>query len=58
VALLVEAFTGHRLPPRKCVGPRGVVTKSLTEFAMNPADIEQLQSDGLWQPGASGAAAL
>lgn len=58
VALLVEAFTGHRLPPRKCVGPRGVVIKSLTEFAMNPADVEQLQSDGLWQPEARGAAAL
>ena len=57
VALLVEAFTGHRLPPRRCVGPQGVVTKSLTEFAINPADIEQLQSDGHWQPDARGAAA-
>ena len=57
VALLVEAFTGHKLPPRQCVGRQGVVIKSLTEFAMSPADIEQLQSDGQWQPDVRGATA-
>jgi len=49
VALLVEAFTGRRLPARSSVGRDGIVTKSLTEFAIRPADIERLQADGCWQ---------
>jgi len=31
------------------VGRDGIVTKSLTEFAIRPADIERLQADGCWQ---------
>jgi len=49
IALLVEAFTRHRLPPRESVGRHGIVTKSLAEFAMSPADIERLRDDGRWQ---------
>jgi hypothetical protein len=49
LGMLVEAFTGHCLPPRTSVGHHGIVTKSLTEFAMQPADIEHLQTDGVWR---------
>jgi len=49
VGMLIEAFTGHRLPPRPSVGRLGIVTKSLAEFATSPADIEQLQTEGRWQ---------
>jgi len=45
----LEAFTGHRLPPRPSVGGLGIVTKSLADFATSPADIEQLQTEGRWQ---------
>jgi len=49
VGLLLDAFTGHRLPTRTSVGPHGIVTKSLTEFAMQPADIHRLEAHGVWQ---------
>ncbi|MBK9245382.1 MAG: ATP-grasp domain-containing protein [Burkholderiales bacterium] len=50
LGMLIEAFTGHRLPPRPA-SANAIVTKSLTEFAMLPADIERLQADGRWQSG-------
>jgi carbamoyl-phosphate synthase large subunit len=56
VALLVEAFTGCRLPGRPSLGSDAIVTKSLTEFAMRPADIERLQADGCWRSDVAGRA--
>jgi carbamoyl-phosphate synthase large subunit len=57
VALLVGAFTAHRLPPRASVGRHGIVTKSLAEFALSPADVERLQADGRWTPAERGTPA-
>lgn len=51
VGMLLDAFVGHKLPPRPSVGRRGIVTKSLTEFVTDPADIERLQADGRRQRG-------
>ena len=53
VGLVVEAFSGHTLPPRPSIGRRGIVTKSLVEFASSPADIEQLRATGRWQRDAA-----
>jgi carbamoyl-phosphate synthase large subunit len=53
LAMLAEAFAGHRLPGRPSVGRRGVVTKSLAEFAVDPADIARLQADQCWHRPAS-----
>lgn len=49
VAMLVEAFTGRRLPPRPAHGSDRLVTKSLTEFVVRRADIGRLQADGCWR---------
>jgi len=49
VGMLVEAFTGHALPPFPSVGPLGVVSKSMCDFAISSADVERLQADGRWQ---------
>jgi hypothetical protein len=56
VALLVEAFTGNKLTPRPAA-PGAIVSKSLTEFAVLPADIERLQAQGFWQSEGAGGAA-
>ena len=58
VGLVVEAFSGHTLPPRPSIGRRGIVTKSLVEFATSPADIEPLRATGRWQRDAARRNAL
>lgn len=49
VGLLIESFTGTRLPPRATAAPQAIITKSLTEFAADPASIERLRTEGCWQ---------
>jgi len=49
VGLLVEAFTGVRLPAPAAAGPQAIVTKSLADFSVEPAAIERLRADGCWQ---------
>lgn len=49
VGLLFAAFAGSALPPRRGIGKRGIVTKSLTEFVTDPDDVGRLQSEGRWQ---------
>lgn len=49
VGLLVEAFTGVRLPAPAIAGAQAIVTKSLADFATDPAAIERLRVDGRWQ---------
>jgi len=49
VGILIEAFAGHALPPHRSVGRLGLVTKSLSDFPVLSADIEQLRSAGHWQ---------
>lgn len=49
LGLLVEAFTGIRLPAPMVAGPQAIVTKSLTDFTTDPAAIERLRTDGRWQ---------
>lgn len=46
VALLVEAFTGHRLPPQPIVDGPVIVTKSLADFPIAISDLEALQATG------------
>jgi hypothetical protein len=55
LGMLIEAFTGHQLPAHASVGSQGIVTKSLTEFAMRPVDIERLQAEGCWRAEDAGA---
>jgi hypothetical protein len=57
VGMLIEAFTRQQLPAHTSVGRDGIVTKSLTEFAIAARDVAALEADGRWQRG-SGRAAL
>jgi hypothetical protein len=49
VGILIGAFAGHALPPHRSVDRLGFVTKSLSDFPVLSADIEQLRSKGHWQ---------
>ena len=54
VGLLIESFLGQPIPPPgETVGITGIVTKSLVEFAVAPADIQSVQTEGRWQRGAT-----